>query len=384
MSRKHQKSATKFAHIGRPEISTETSVNPPIIRASTLLFENADNLYNGKYRIYGRFGLGLHDALREAFCQLEGGEGASLTMSGKSANVLSILSVVEAGDHILVSDSVYGPVKHFCQTYLPKINVNAEFFPPNAGAELAERFRKNTKAVLLESPGSLSMEIQDLPAICKSAKANNIVTIVDNTWSAGLVYKPLALGADMVVHSATKYMGGHSDVLYGAIICADKEMAKQVETTASHFGFATSPDDTYQVLRGFRTLVTRFEKQAENTLSLAKHLQNHKKVMRVLHPSLKSHPQHGRWKRDFSGAACLFSIVLDCNKREVLQVLDALELFGKGFSFGGFESLVIHCDPQLNREFDPKFGGALVRISCGLEDIEDLKRDWDKALQILV
>ena len=382
--RKTQKIATKLAHIGRPEISAETSVNPPISRASTLLFKHADDLYNGKYRIYGRFGLELHDALREAFCTLESGVGATLTASGKSANTLSILSMVESGDHILICDSAYGPVRNFCQTYLPKINVQAEFFPADAGAELAKRFRPNTKAIILESPGSLSMEIQDLPAICKIAREKEIVTIVDNTWSAGLVYNPLTLGADIVVHSATKYMGGHSDVLYGAVICANQELTNKVETMSSHLGLSCSPDDTYQVLRGFRTLNARFEQQAQTALQLAKYLGQKGQVLRVLHPALASHPQYERWKRDFSGSGCLFSIVLKPYAPEqVLQLLDALKLFGKGFSFGGYESLVIHCDPQLAREFDPEFGGPLIRISCGLEDISDLQNDWDQALDLL-
>jgi cysteine-S-conjugate beta-lyase len=375
------KKATKFAHIGRPKIGTGTSVNPPIVRASTLLFDKADDLYNGGHRIYGRHGSPVHDALSAAFCELENGAGATLTPSGLSANSLSILANVKSGDHILVSDSSYGPIRNFCNTQLTKFGVEIEYYPPAVGADISSLIRENTSCILLESPGSLSMEIQDLPAIVKAAKKHRITTIVDNTWSAGLVYAPLDLGADVVVHAATKYFSGHSDILSGAVISRTKAMANKVAKTAIAYGNSTSPDDVYQILRGFRTVVTRFEQQEKSALALAKWFQGHDKVSRVVHPALASHPNHDLWKRDFTGSSCLFSIVLEpCSETEVLALLNRLKIFAKGFSFGGFESLVIHCDPQLTRDHDPKFGGPLVRIACGLEDIEDMKNDWDQAL----
>ncbi len=378
------KKPTEFAHAHRPEILRETSVNPAITRASTLLFAKADDLYNGKHRIYGRHGSDLHDKLQMAFCQLENGAGCTLTPSGLAANTLSILSSVKAGDHILVTDSTYGPVRHFCTSYLAKMGVETSYFKPDAGAELQELVQNNTSLIVLESPGSLTLEIQDLPAICAFAQTRKITTVVDNTWSAGLVYNPLELGADIVVHSATKYMGGHSDVLFGAVIAKDGETAKRVHDTAHALGNSTSPDDAYQVLRGFRTLTTRFDKQAKNALALATWIAGRREVKSVIHPALPTHPQHARWKRDFSGAGCLFSIVLHpCLDTEVLALLDRLNVFAKGFSFGGYESLVIHCDPQLVRNFDPEFGGPLIRIACGLEDIEDMKADWTCALDRL-
>jgi len=376
------KNATKFAHIGRPKIGVGTSVNPPIVRASTLLFDKADDLYNGGHRIYGRHGSPVHDALSEAFCALENAAGATLTPSGLSANTLSILANIKAGDHILVTDSSYGPIRNFCNTQLTKFGVEVEYYPPGIGADIAKLVRTNTTLILLESPGSLSMEIQDLPAIVKIAKPRKITTIVDNTWSAGLVYAPLDLGADIVVHAATKFFSGHSDILFGAVVSRTKATANRVAKTAVAYGNSTSPDDAYQILRGFRTVVTRFEQLEKSAIALANWLQDHDKVSKIIHPAFETHPNHNLWKRDFTGSSCLFSIVLKpCTETEVLALLDRLEIFAKGFSFGGFESLVIHCDPQLTRDHDPKFGGPLVRIACGLEDIDDMKNDWRQALE---
>ena len=378
------KKTTLFSHIGRPKVAAGTSVNPPLTRASTLLFDKAADLYNGKYRVYGRHGSEVHDALEEAFCALENGEGCVLTSCGLSANTLSILANTKAGDHILVTDSAYGNVRNFCSKHLVKYGVETEYYEPSIGSGIEALIRPNTTCILLESPGSLSMEVQDLPAIAKIAKEHGIVTIVDNTWSAGLTYNPLELGADISVHAATKYYSGHSDILYGAVVSRTKKMAANVRTTSVLIGNSTSPDDAYQILRGFRSVAVRFERQEQTALSLAKWLGGHDNVDRVLHPALPSHPNHDLWKRDFTGAACLFSFVLKpCSEPEVLALLDRLKLFAKGFSFGGFESLIIHCDPQLTRTHDAKHKGPLIRISCGLEDAGDLKTDLEQSLSQL-
>ncbi|HHL43743.1 MAG TPA: cystathionine beta-lyase [Hellea balneolensis] len=370
--------------MARPKIKAGTSVNPKITRSSTLLFDKADDLYNGKHRIYGRHGSEVHDALEKAFCTLEGGVACTLTPSGLAANTLSILANTKTGDHILVSDSSYGPVRNFCNNLLERFGVETEYFPPSLGGDIESYVKDNTRLIVLESPGSLSMEIQDLPAITALAQSRGITTVVDNTWSAGLVYNPLKLGADIVVHSATKYYGGHSDVLYGAVISADKKHGELVRKTAVALGNSSSPDDTYVVLRGFRSVIPRFEKQAKTALSIANELANHPKIKRVIHPARADHPDHKIWARDFSGSACLFSIVLEpCPEAEVLAFLDRLKLFAKGFSFGGYESLIIHCDPQLNRNFNPGFGGPLIRLACGLEDGEDLLADLCASLEEL-
>jgi cystathionine beta-lyase len=375
------KKSTQFSHIGRPPIKTGSSVNPAVMRASTILFDKADDLYNGGHRIYGRHGSPVHDALEECFCVLENGAGCTLTPSGLNANTLSILANTKAGDHILVSDSSYGPIRHFCNTLLNTFGIEIEYYPPRIGAGIETLIRDNTSLILLESPGSLTLEIQDLPTITKIAKKHNIITVVDNTWSAGLVYSPLDLGADICVHSATKYYGGHSDVLFGAVISRTEALAKKVRATAGALGNSSSPDDAYQVLRGFRTVVTRFEQQAKTSLHVAQWLSEHDKVERVLHPALEQHPDHNIWKRDFTGSACLFSIVLNpCSEQQVLKFLDGLKYFAKGFSFGGYESLIIHCGPQLKRTHDPKFGGPVIRLACGLEDGEDLISDLSQSL----
>ncbi|PHR93300.1 MAG: cystathionine beta-lyase [Robiginitomaculum sp.] len=378
------KKSTLFSHVGRPKIGRGTSVNPSVTHASTLLFEKADDLYNGNHRIYGRHGSEVHDALKEAFCALEDGAGCTLTPSGLAANALSILANVKAGDHILVSDSSYGPVRKFCDNHLVKFGVETEYFPPRLGKDIESLIRDNTSCLILESPGSLTLEIQDLPAIVKVAKKAGIITIVDNTWSAGLVYNPLNLGADIAVHAATKYYSGHSDVLFGAIISRTKELAAKVHATNIHLGNSTSPDDAYTILRGFRTITTRFERQEKTALTLAQWLQSHAKVDEVLHPALSTHPDHDIWKRDFTGSACLFSVVLKpCSQAQVLKFLDSLKYFAKGFSFGGYESLIIHCDPQLKRSHSDGFAGPLIRIACGLEDITDLQLDLEQGLATL-
>lgn len=378
------KKSTRLTHIGRPKIGKGTGVNPSIVRASTLLFDRAEDLYAGGHRTYGRHGSEAHDCLKELFCDLENGAGCTLTPSGLSANAQSILSVVKGGDHVLITDSVYGPVRNFCQTVLKKFGVEVEYYAPTIGADIKSLIRDNTSLILMESPGSLTLDIQDIPAITAIAKHHNITTIVDNTWAAGYVYNPLDLGADMVVHAATKYFSGHSDILCGAIISKTEKLAAQVNRMNIALGNATSPDDIYTILRGARTLAVRFERQEATALALATFLSTHDKVSQVLHPALDSHPQHDLWKRDFTGSACLFSIVLKpCSKQEVIDCLNRLQYFAKGFSFGGYESLIIHCDPQIKRDCSTALDGPLIRIACGLEDYDDLLADLSQSLEAL-
>ena len=371
---------TKFAHIGRPKPGLATAVNPDITRASTLLFDRAEDLYRNDIRSYGRHGAAVHDALCEAFNALEGGAGTSLTPSGHGATTLAILSQVKAGDHVLLTDSSYGPTRNFAQNFLVKMNIETQMYDPRIGDGISALIRDNTSVIIMESPGSLTFEIQDVPAICKTAKTNGVTTIVDNTWSGGISLKPLALGADISVHAATKYVGGHSDVMYGAVISRTEKHARQVAQTRKSLGLATTPDDTYQILRGFRSLHTRFAAQASTALQLATWMQSRSEVSQVLHPALEAHPDHALWKRDFTGGACLFGVVLKpCSEDKVLALINGLKLFGIGFSYGGFESVAIHCDPQLKRQHAQKYKGPLIRFGCGLEDIDDLITDADQA-----
>jgi len=260
---------TRFAHISRPKAGLGTPVSTGIDRASTLLFGRAEDLYRSDIRGYGRHGSKLHDDLEAAFCALEDGAGASLTSSGLSACTLAILSVVKSGDHILLTDSAYGPVRSFCLNYLKGLGIETEVYDPRIGGGITELIRDNTALIWLESPGSLTFEIQDLPAIAKAAQAQNIVTAIDNTWSAGLTLNPLKLGIDISVHSATKYFGGHSDLLAGVVISKTEKLARKVAKTRQHLGHSLSADDAYQVMRGFRSVVTRFQQAENSALKLA-------------------------------------------------------------------------------------------------------------------
>lgn len=373
--------STKFAHMGRPPAGLGTSVSHPVTRASTLLFEKAEDLYRTDIRGYGRHGTAVHDALADLFTELEGGAGTLLYPSGVAALTGPILSIVKPGDQILLTDSAYGPTRSFCQTFLKNMGVETLFYDPRIGSEISEFITDKTALIIIESPGSLTFEIQDIPAIVAAAKSQNVVTLIDNTWSAGITLSPLQMGVDISVHAATKYFGGHSDIMYGAAIFASRDRYIKAKQTAKQLGNASSPDDAYQILRGFRSVLPRFRQQEATALALASWLMTRGEVQQVLHPAVSDHPDHSLWKRDFTGGGCLFSVVLKpLSEDGVLSFIDALDLFGIGYSYGGFESLAIHCDPQLRRNHAEKLPGPLVRFACGLEAMTDLKSDIEQAL----
>lgn len=375
------KKETEFTHLARPKAGLGTAVNPSITRASTLLFSDAADLYRSDVRGYGRHGAEVHDQLSDMFTHLEGGAGTTLFPSGLMACTVPILSQVKSGDHVLLTDSAYGPTRGFCLQMLTGMGVSVDIYDPHIGAGIEELIRENTRLIILESPGSLTFEIQDIPTITKVAKEKSVKTLIDNTWAAGIVLSPLSLGVDISCHAATKYFGGHSDIMFGAAVSADEKTAQQVSRTAKLLGNSSSPDDAYQILRGFRSIMPRFRQQEATALSLANWLADRPEIQTVLHPALESHPDHALWKRDFSGSGCLFSVVAQkTTAKKVEDFINALKLFGIGYSYGGFESLAIQCDPQLRRTEGNKFPGPLIRFACGLEHVEDLRADIEQAL----
>jgi cystathionine beta-lyase len=380
-----RKLGTRLAHSGRDRKHTGGVVNPQVQRASTVLVEKAEDLYRPGVWTYGRHGTATHEALRAALSELEQARHCLLVPSGLLACTLPMLALATGGDHVLMTDNCYGPTRRFCERLFKRLGVETEFFDPTIGAAIAGKFRPNTKLIFIESPGSLTFEISDTPAICAGAKKAGVLTVFDNSWCAGVCHKPLELGADVSVQSTSKYVSGGADVLGGAIFTNDDKLNERIKEAGTDLGLAVSPDDAYMLLRGLRTLETRMSQCAATALDIAKWLEAQPQVDHVIHPALPGHAQHAIWKRDFSGASGLFGVVLKpAQPKQVHAFLDALELFGLGFSYGGFESLAINCDPQLKRtEAKPRFAGPLIRISIGLEDAADLKADLERGLAAL-
>ncbi|MEC9249321.1 MAG: cystathionine beta-lyase [Pseudomonadota bacterium] len=375
------KDATRLTRLGRPDHATGL-VNPPIERGSTILAPSAGELYDappGRPH-YGRVGLASQQALRDALEEMQGGSFCALTSSGLQANILSILTVCEAGGVVLAADNIYGPVRSFLINTLPRFGVTARFVAPDIGAEIGDHMDADVQAVLLESPGSLTMELQDLPAIARVARDKGVTSIIDDTWSAGLTLKPLQLGIDLAAQALTKYVGGHSDVMLGAVVARTDALGDRLRATERAMGFYAAPDDAYLAVRGLRTLELRMQRSADTSLQIASWLAARDEVGAVRHPAREDHPQHAIFKRDFSGSAGLFSIEIPgWNNADSEIFLDALDLFGIGYSWGGFESLAIHCDPQVRRSATPtRHDGALIRLAIGMEAPEDLVADLEK------
>jgi cystathionine beta-lyase len=377
---------TKLIAAGRPHRRPHHPVNTPVERASTILFPTYDDFLEGSRNIvYGRLGTQTHRALEEAVNILEGGFETRLAPSGLAAVNLALLAFVENGDHVLVADCVYDPVRKFCDRFLRRFGVGVTYFDPLISADIASLFTPRTRAVLVESPGSLTFEVQDVPAIASVARARGVKVVADNTWAAGVAFKPLKAGADVSVQSATKYLAGHADCLIGTITSADEACAKAVFQTLLQLGSNVSADDAFLALRGLRTLKTRVARHEETAVKLAKWLAKRPEVDRVLHPALKSCPGHAVWKRDFTGSTGLFSIVLKpIGAPAIKSFFNALKLFGIGFSWGGFESLCVHVRPETARTAAPWRGqGPVFRVHAGLEDADDLIADLDRAFAAL-
>jgi cystathionine beta-lyase len=350
------------------------AVNTPVYRVSTVMFPDVETmLTESQAYTYGRRGTPTTRALEEALCELEGGARTVLTPSGLSACTLAIMAVCGAGDHILVSDSVYGPTRVFCDRLAKRFGIATTYFKPLAGADIAKEFRPETKAVFLESPGSLTFEVQDVPAIASAAHARNIAVILDNTWATPLHFAALHHGVDLSIQAATKYLAGHADVLMGAVTANAAYKDRLVDAHGT-LGLCSSGDDAYLALRGLRTLGVRLQRQQESATELAVWLKNREEVACVLYPPIHDDPGHALWKRDFTGACGLFGVVLKpASDKAVAAMMDDMKLFGLGYSWGGFESLILPA--RYRRSYPPKFEGPLIRIHVGLEDVEDLRAD---------
>jgi cystathionine beta-lyase len=377
---------TRLIRKGSAPETLARTVNPPIQRASTVLLPNAASLYDDNQLTYGITGLASPAALQQALAELEGSPDVTLYPSGLAAITGVMLAVLKAGDEILVVDSAYKPTRRFCDRVLTRFGVKTVYYDPALSPEaLMALATPATRMILLEAPGSLTFEMQDIPAIAKAANAKGVITLIDNTWAAGFYFKPLAHGVTISVQALTKYVGGHSDCFMGSATTMDETIGNQLGNAMWDIGWSVSPDDAYQMLRGLRTLAVRLPRHQENGLAVARWLQQRPEVSRVLHPALPDDPGHAIWKRDFTGACGLFGLVLKpCSQRAVHAFLDELKLFGLGFSWGGYESLAIHCDPQLkDRTVPVNLEGPLLRLHIGLEAVEDLTADLDRAFEAL-
>jgi cystathionine beta-lyase len=374
------KTRTKLVHSGRRPSDQFGFVNTPIYRGATVLFPTLEDLTRRKARFtYGTQGTPTTEALETAWTELSGAAGTVLAPTGLAAISLALLTAVKAGDHLLVMDSVYRPTRHFCDTILARMGVEITYFDPLVGAGIAALIRPRTSAVFLETPGSQSFEIPDIPAIAAVAAERMICTILDNTWATPLFFPPHAHHIALAVEAGTKYLSGHSDLLLG-LVTADAQWLPRLRATFDAFAMCAGPEDVFLCLRGLRTLELRLREAERQGLALAQWLSRRDEVLQVLHPALPSCPGHAVWKRDFAGSSGLFSVILaPCSQAALAAMLDGLELFGMGYSWGGYESLVIPFDCRTYRSatlWNPP--GPALRFSVGLEDIGDLEDDLDR------
>lgn len=379
--------ATGLVTSGRDTKAQQGFVNPGVVHGSTVLYPSAEDLraHRGEFQ-YGRHGTPTTKALQEALATLEGSNcaGVGLAPSGVAAITTALLAVLKAGDHLLVIDSAYRPTRSFSDGILKRLGIETTYFDPLIGARIAKLFRPNTKAVLVEAPGSQSFEMPDIPAIAAVAHEKGALVLDDNTWATPLFHRSLDQGVDISIQAATKYIGGHSDIMFGTI-SANAKAWPAISDAIRLLGVCAGPDDVFLALRGLRTLAVRLAHHQQAGLDIARWLARRPEVLRVLHPALESDPGHAIWKRDFTGASGLFSVVLKpAPDRAVDALLNTLQLFGMGYSWGGFESLVIPFDCASYRSattWAP--GGPALRFHIGLEAVDDLKTDLDRGFAAL-
>lgn len=376
--------STLAGHLGRRPEQHLGAVNTPVYRASTILFPTVADLEASARGEYAGVGYGLHGLptvtdLQAAIAELEGGHAALAVPSGLTATTLPLLALVRPGDHVLVTDSVYFPTRRFCDLHLARLGIEVEYYDPLAGAAIADLFRPQTSIVFTESPGSLTFEVQDIPAIAAAAHAHGALVVLDNTWATPFFFRAFDHGVDVSVHAATKYIGGHSDVLLGLIV-AREEAYVPLRRLWTDLGVTASSDDCFLGLRGLRTLPTRLARHQSSALAVAQWLRTRPEVREVLYPALPGSRGHALWQRDFRGATGLFGVVLQpVPKERIDAMLNSLTLFGMGWSWGGFESLVIPTWPERVRtatRWAP--GGPCLRFAIGLEEPADLIADLER------
>jgi cystathionine beta-lyase len=391
---RNNRPATQLVTLGRDAGVGFDYVNPPLVRGSTVLHKDVADMRSrvarrnagedgegGTPAAYGIYGTPSHLAFYKALTALEGGHRSWAFPSGLTACTMAILAFVQQGDHVLVPDSVYGPTRRFARDTLPRYGVQASFYDPRIGeqgrAAVEALFRPSTRLLFLESPGSLTFEMQDVPLLAQVARARDAVSIIDNTWATPLYFRPLAHGVDVSVHAATKYIGGHSDLIIGTVTCNERAWPRMRETI-HHYGLTTSPDDCWLALRGLRSMGARLVQHRATAEALIAWLKRQPEVERILYPADPDDPGHALWQRDMSGASGLFGVVLKPGVAEArfAAFIDGMRLFGRGYSWGGFESLLIPALPE--RTVTPyEYAGRLFRIGAGLEDPADLIADLD-------
>ena len=375
---------TRLTQLGRHPKSRPGSVNLPVVRASTVTFASLAEMESVQRRFeadevvptYGIVNMPLRAAFEELIVEIEGGHRAVTLPSGLAAVAVALMACLKAGDHVLVTDSVYGPTRRLCQRTLARYGIETTFYDPLVGAGIAALMKPNTRAVYLESPGSLTFEVQDFPAIAKVARERGAAVLHDNTWATGAFFRSFEHGADLVIQAATKYPAGHSDILIGAVVASQAWWPK-LRDVARDLGQTASPDDLFLAIRGIRTFETRLKQHEASALAIAGWLKTHPAVKRVLHPALAEDPGHALWKRDFLGSAGLLGIELaPCSPEQLAAFIDRLELFALGYSWGGYESLIVPANlGRYGRAVRPWTGGALIRLQIGLEDPADLFAD---------
>ena len=374
---------TKIVSAGRRKEWTNGAVNPPVQRASTIVFDSVSEMKHAitnranKTLFYGRRGTSTSFAFSEAMTEIEGGAGCALYPCGTAAITGALLSFLKSGDHLLMVDTAYEPTRDFCNKILLGLGITTTYYDPMIGAGIKDLIQPNTRILFLESPGSNTMEVQDVPTLAQVAHQSDIIVMLDNTWGAGVNFKPFNYGVDISIQAATKYIVGHSDAMIGTAV-ANEQYWPQLREHSYLLGQCVSPDDAYLALRGLRTLSVRLKQHQESALKVALWLSEQPEVDKILHPAFSDCPGHQFFKRDFNGSNGLFSVVLNCgNERAITALLDGMTHFKMGFSWGGFESLILKVNglDYLRTATTWQAAGPVIRLHIGLEDVDDLIND---------